>query len=72
MGKITAYLLEKGKRPEELTLEELRSFSELYEEDVLSILDPYAVADRRRAFGGTAKEEVLKKVQTAKREEGMS
>lgn len=47
-GSITAYLLEKGKRPEELTLEELKEFSNLYEEDVLEILSAENVADRRK------------------------
>ncbi|RME08649.1 MAG: argininosuccinate lyase [Aquificota bacterium] len=70
-GSITAYLLEKGKRPEELTLEELKSFSELYEEDALELLDPQKVADRRKTYGGTAKEELMKRLQVSKREEGM-
>lgn len=70
-GSITAYLLEKGKRPEELTLEELKEFSNLYEEDVLEILSAEKVADRRKTFGGTAKEELLKRIEVAKREEGL-
>jgi len=70
-GSITAYLLEKGKRPEELTLEELKEFSNLYEEDVLEILSAENVADRRKPFGGTAKEDLLKRIEVAKREEGL-
>jgi|UniRef100_A0A7C2V9Z6 argininosuccinate lyase len=70
-GSITAYLLEKGKRPEELTLEELKEFSNLYEEDVLEILSAENVADRRKTFGGTAKEDLLKRIEVAKREEGL-
>ncbi len=70
-GSITAYLLEKGKKPEELTLEELRSFSELYQEDALELLRPDKVADRRKTYGGTAREEVLKRLRVAKREEGI-
>ncbi len=70
-GSITAYLLEKGKRPEELTLEELKQFSNLYEEDVLDLLSAEKVADRRKTFGGTAKEELLKRIEVAKREEGL-
>ncbi len=71
VGSITAYLIEKGKRPEELTLEELRSFSELYQEDALMLLSPEKVADRRKTYGGTAREELLKRLEVAKREEGM-
>jgi argininosuccinate lyase len=71
-GSITAYLLEREKRPEDLTLDELRSFSELYEEDALLLLDPKVVADRRRTYGGTAKDELLRRIEVAKREEGMA
>ena len=70
-GSITSYLIEKGKKPEDLTLEELRNFSELYQEDVLELLNPEKVADRRRTYGGTAKEELVKRIEVAKREEGM-
>ncbi|MEZ0338236.1 MAG: argininosuccinate lyase [Aquificaceae bacterium] len=70
-GSITAYLLEKGKRPEDLTLEELKEFSSLYEEDVLELLSAEKVADRRKTFGGTAKEDLLKRIEVAKREEGL-
>lgn len=71
VGSITAYLLEKGKKPEELSLEELRRFSELFEEDALRLLDPQVSADRKGTYGGTAKEEVLRRLQVAKREEGI-
>ncbi|MFN4320331.1 MAG: argininosuccinate lyase, partial [Aquificaceae bacterium] len=71
VGSITAYLMEKGKRPEELTVEELKGFSELYEEDVLELLNSEKVADRRKTFGGTAKEELLRRIEVAKREEGL-
>ncbi len=70
-GSITSYLLERGKRPEELTLEELKKFSSLYEEDALNLLNAKDVADRRKTFGGTAREEVLRRIEVAKREEGM-
>ncbi|MCS7262589.1 MAG: argininosuccinate lyase [Aquificaceae bacterium] len=71
VGSITAYLLERGKKPEELSLEELRRFSELFEEDALRLLDPQVSADRKGTYGGTAKEEVLRRLQVAKREEGI-
>ncbi len=71
-GSIVAYLIEKGKRLEEITLEELKSFSELFEEDVFYLFKPENVADRRKTYGGTAKEKILKMLEVAKREEGMS
>ncbi|SHK21896.1 argininosuccinate lyase [Thermocrinis minervae] len=70
-GKITSYLLKEGKKPEELTLEELKSFSSLYEEDALKLLDPRVSADRRNTYGGTSKEQVQKQVEIAIREEGL-
>ena len=71
-GKITAYLLDKGKKLEDITLEELRMFSDSFEEDVLQKLTPDRSADKRRVFGGTAKEEILRRIEVAKREEGIS
>ncbi len=71
-GSIVSYLIEKKKRLEEITLAELKSFSELFEEDVFQILSPEKVTDRRRTYGGTSKEEILRIVEVAKREEGVA
>ncbi len=70
-GSIVAYLIEKGKRLEEISLEELKNFSELFEEDVFELFKPEVVADRRRTYGGTSKESVLEMIEVAKREEGL-
>ena len=37
----------------------------------LEILSAENVADRRKTFGGTAKEDLLKRIEVAKREEGL-
>jgi argininosuccinate lyase len=71
VGSLVAQLLEKGKSLEEVSLEELKALSELFEEDALSLLKPEKVADRRKSYGGTAKEQVLLQLQVAKREEGL-
>jgi len=71
VGSLVAHLLEKKKGLEEVSLEELKAFSELFEEDALSLLKPERVADRRKSYGGTAKEQVLLQLQVAKREEGL-
>ena len=71
-GKITAYLLDKGRKPEDLTLQELRSFSDLFEKDALELLSAEKSADMRKSFGGTAREEVIRRLEVAKREEGVS
>ena len=70
-GSIVTYLLEKGKPLEEITLAELRQFSEHFEEDVFRILSPEVSADRKKVYGGTAKEEVLRQIEVAKKEEGL-
>ncbi|NPB07407.1 MAG: argininosuccinate lyase [Aquificae bacterium] len=70
-GSIVAYLLEKGKRLEELTLEEFRKFSDRFGEDLLEILNPESSADRKKVYGGTAREEVLRQIEVALQEEGL-
>ena len=71
-GAIVAYLLEEGKRLEDMTLKELKNFSELFGEDVMELFSPEKVADRRRTYGGTSREELLKMLEVAKKEEGLS
>ena len=71
VGKIVSYLVEEGKRMEELTFEELRSFSEHFSEDALELLDPESSADRKVTYGGTSKKEVERMIEVAKREEGL-
>jgi len=70
-GSIVAYLVEKGRKLEDLTLEELKQFSEKFERDVFGILTPEKSTDRKRTFGGTAREEILKRIEVAKLEEGL-
>lgn len=72
VGSIVSYLIEKGKRLEEITLEELKNFSELFEEDVFNVLSPEAVADRRKTYGGTSRERIFEMLNVAKREEGLT
>ena len=62
VGQIVAYLTEKNRELESITLEELKRFSPLFEEDALKILSPYYVADARKSFGGTAKERILEQI----------
>ena len=71
VGSVVAYVLEKGKRMEDLTLDDLRSFSDRFEEDVLDLLDPEGSADRKRTYGGTSREFLVRIIEIAKREEGL-
>ncbi|MDM7273816.1 argininosuccinate lyase [Sulfurihydrogenibium azorense] len=63
VGSIVAYLVNQGRDLESITLQELKNFSSCFEEDVLNLLSPYTVADRRKSFGGTAKEQVLNQIE---------
>ncbi len=69
VGSLVGYVLERGKRMEELTLEELKKFSDLFGENALELLKPSVVADRRKTYGGTAKESILKQLENAKGED---
>ncbi len=70
-GRIVAYLLSENRRLEDMSLEEFRNFSPLFDEGILEIIKPERVADRRNTFGGTSKERVLKAIEIAKEEEGI-
>jgi len=69
VGKLVSYVLQKGKRMEELTLGELKEFSPLFGEDALMLLKPSVVADRRAVYGGTAKKEVERQIENALKED---
>jgi argininosuccinate lyase len=63
VGSIVGYLTQEGRELESITLEELKKFSKLFEEDALNILNPYHVADARKSYGGTGKEQILKQIE---------
>ncbi len=54
VGAAVRYCIEHGKRLEELTLDELRSFSELIGEDVFAVLPVERCVLRRMSVGGTS------------------
>lgn len=62
VGSIVGYLVSQNRELESITIEELKKFSQMFEEDVLSLLKPEVVADRRKSFGGTAREQVLSQI----------
>ncbi|NPA54300.1 MAG: argininosuccinate lyase [Aquificae bacterium] len=63
VGQIVGYLTQQNRELEDISLEELKKFSPLFEEDALNILSPYYVADARKSYGGTAKEQILKQIE---------
>lgn len=61
-GKIVQFCLASGQRIEQSSLEELRRFSGKIDQDVYRYLSPEAVIGRRRAQGGTARRNVLRRL----------
>ena len=61
-GKVVQHCLVVGKRIEELSLAELRRFSNKIEKDIYSYLSPESVVGRRRALGGTARSNVVRRL----------
>ncbi len=66
VGQAVGYALAHHKELEQLTLEELRTFSSLIQEDVFEILTTEAMIDRRRSAGGTATQTVQAAIAAAR------
>lgn len=56
VGGAVRYCIDKNKKLEDLSIEELQSFSDLIEKDVFEILPLEKCVSRRRSFGGTSPE----------------
>jgi len=61
-GRVVQHCLAQGRRIEELSLVELKRFSSKIERDVYHYLSAEAVVGRRRAPGGTAKSNVVRRL----------
>jgi argininosuccinate lyase len=68
VGKTVGYALEKGKELHELSLQELQTFSALVKEDIFGFLSTEQVINRRRSFGGTARDNVVAAIEAAEEE----
>ena len=62
MGNLVYYCTENGKLLEELSLEELRNISPLFEGDVYEALSLEACMGQRRSYGGPAVEETSRQI----------
>lgn len=68
VGELVKHCLEEGKELRNLReLEELKGFSELFEEDVFELLSVDASVAARRTPGGTAPEVVRKQIEEARK-----
>ena len=66
VGKCVAYCVSSGKDLPGLTLEEWRSFSSRFDEDIADSITLEASVNARSATGGTARERVLAEICRAK------
>jgi argininosuccinate lyase len=65
-GKAVGYALKNKKELHDLTINEMKSFSDLILDDIFKFLTPRAMIDRRRSWGGTATENVRVAIQRAR------
>ena len=63
VGNLVYYCTERGKGLEDLTLEELRSISPLFGEDVYEALRLETCMGQRKSWGGPAPEETARQIQ---------
>ncbi|MGX8686658.1 MAG: argininosuccinate lyase, partial [bacterium] len=56
IGRVVLYCIEQGRAIEELSLAELKSFSEAFEEDLYQAVSMKTCVDRRLTAGGPAPE----------------
>ncbi|BBO81746.1 argininosuccinate lyase [Desulfosarcina ovata subsp. sediminis] len=67
VGKAVAFALEKGKELDQLTLDELKPFSQLIKPDLFDHLTLEHMIDRRQSLGGTATDNVRQALAEARK-----
>jgi len=67
VGRVVQYCLKQGAVLEELSVEQLRAFSNLFDADAVQVLQPEAVLEARRSYGGTAPEAVQQQIALARK-----
>lgn len=67
VGRVVLYAIQNKKYLLDLTLDEYKQFSDLFEEDVYTILQPEHVVNARNSAGGTGFEQVKEQLKQAKR-----
>ncbi len=65
-GQIVAYCIEKSKVLETLSLEEYKSFSDIFEQDIFSAISLENAVKTRISYGGTAVSSVNAQIESAK------
>lgn len=72
VGSAVAFCCEHRKELEEMSLDELRSFSELIEEDVRAVLTVEGSVNSRKSIGGTAASRVEEALRQAEKSLGIA
>jgi argininosuccinate lyase len=67
VGRAVGFAYSLNKELNELSLDELKSFSPLIETDIFSLLTPEKIINRRRSLGGTARENVRSAIDDAEK-----
>lgn len=70
VGKIVLFCSKEGRRLVDLTLGDLKTFSELFDQQLVEGLSPEAIAGRRDVVGGTAPRQVKAALRTARKRLG--
>ncbi|MGG0814113.1 argininosuccinate lyase [Paenibacillus alvei] len=65
IGKTVLYCIEQNKYLLDLTLEEFKQFSELFDDRIYAVLQPEQVVNARNVYGGTATVQVEAAIQRA-------
>jgi argininosuccinate lyase len=66
VGKLVLHCIEEGYYLKDVSLERYQQYSPLIEEDIYSILSPYAAVERRNSYGGTGFEQVKNQIKKGK------
>ena len=61
-GRVVQFCISHGKRIEELSMAELKRFSDKIDKNVYNYLSAEALVARRRALGGTARQNVVRRL----------
>ena len=65
IGKTVLYCIQNGKFLLDLTLEEFRQFSPLFDDTIYQVLQPESVVNARNVYGGTATAQVAAAIERA-------
>lgn len=66
IGRMVLYGIEHGKAIEELSLEELKNFSEAFDTDIYDKISPLACICNKKSEGSTSPESIEKQIKDIK------